>query len=844
MSIQILVDTVQPRISQQSVSTLGTGYDLDLALTSSDLYVDPVTYTLMCRPGLFYDAWTSSNSGIYAKYPLSSFTTSGGTFASFKRDTDNAEFYYLPDNSGSYCDGVLTSSLSLNQPIVCEWYQESTGPSTDQSVWFGWSADPNSPSVDDIAVRFYFSGDAEVYKCFSAGTFSLVGTYTMSGTQKDRFNRNAATQGKSDSGKYMGVAMIPCRGRELLVISSEGTGFTHVFDDITEGTASPTITPATPCFFWVPGPRSCMVRMALCQFSSGGWAYYVASKWRYDPGATPVGGFQYWLDADGITPAMGPVSGSTFFAVVDAITPANPYLNNANGVRIAVQLTAGTQFVYGARAYTLPQYANTIGGGTGGAGVDITDFVTELSLTSADGNSGLHGHIAIRDPLAVAAAGAPKIWIQGNRPLQIIDDGTVVFDGVLVLPEIREGVVFDPTSETGGTTYGQELSSNPIEVVQSEIRDPWYAAERYRQKEPVPVDGLQLGAPVSSTESAKSAVQLTLREFWSDGSGAVPSIRGGITISDFGGFVLEKAGNVTTGEYNVQNRPTETGAEELTKLHQNFVGNAFVGYDPVYGFRFMAQGDMPSEPTWTFYDSEFSATAAGVPLDGQSPQIIARTLVVRLVILEANDIYVVGWDYRFRRPIIAHKADTDSQDPTLAPADRPNNWTGDVLAYSWETQHITTQTVANDACSLLYDRLTNVRALIEFEADFVPVVQRGQVVKLSFLPGQLPTALSNLGLPGIGEDYVLARIKSYDVHYEQGAGSDPNSDQSLPRWAPCRYVAQVLDNVMDASNTHTSVASAKAMAEQIKASFAHRRPQESDFMQGILGRPILLQAEV
>lgn len=829
MSIQILIDTAQSRVKTQSVSTLVAGEDWDQALSASDLYFDPATHTLMCRPGFEYPAWMTSNAGIYAKLPLSAFTTyvSGGsppTLLTHTPNTDGAEFYYLPNNSAGV-GGTSTTSFGVNQPMVCEAYAESTTAGSDASIWYGYT--PNPGSGLGVFFRLYFDGRAEVWK-----NSTLVGSYTASGQQKARFNRNVPKKGASTAtGAYMGFVIIPCRGREVLVLSSAGTAFTHVFDDILEGTVSPTITPAGPFWWWCPAGVTANVRVAVCQFGPGGNAYSTASKFRFDPGAAPAGGFQSHIEFDANGGTVAPTSAGI---AVDGITPTSAYSTNANGVRIGVAIAPGgggatSPFVYSARAYTLPQYALTPG-----PGVDISAYVMALSLGASDGNGGTRGRITIKDPIKLAGFGVPKLTIQQNRPIRIFDDGVLVFDGVLVAPKTNEGVIFSATTP-GGTSYGQAEGSNPIEHVEFELRDVfWSAAERYRQKEPVPLDGLVLGGAYTGSEAAITAIQMTVREFINPAT-----IQGGYHVSGFGGFVLDHSGDVTTSAFNVINKPTETGSEEVQKLQQNFVANAFVGNDPVNGFRLLAQGDMPTAISATLYDGLESYVAAGGDLDTLTAQMLFRTLDVDSIPAESNDVYVVGWDYRFERPIIAHKDDAAAQDPTVAVALRPNNWSGDVLSYSFETPHITTQATANAACGLLFDRLTNIRAVCEIETDMNSAMQRGQVVKLVFQA--LPQVFIDLDIPGVllAENAVLARVKTWDAHVVQGATSG-----SIERWAPAKYVLQVLDEVADAGNTHTGSLSLAAMKEELHSFAAHRRPQEHDWFQEIIKRPVLLQGEV
>ena len=295
---------------------------------------------------------------------------------------------------------------------------------TDPLGNVGWSSTGDATS--GVCLKFYADLSADVYK---NGTF--LAHYAMSG-QSAEYGQTDGQIPSQMPGQFIRLILIPCRQRELLVISSNGGGFSHIFTDISEGTTSPVITPAAPFWFFAEPGVDTTFRCALCQYVSSGNAVGKQSFWRIDPGASPAGGFQTWVDED--------LEGcSVSCAVADGVNPFAAYANNTNGVRLNLTLTGTgtpslTPFIYGARGYTNPQVANTVG-----PPLDVTSFALELSLHSADSISGVRSSLLLRDPKAIAAAGIaldatnkPGALIEclSERAWQIFDDdGNQIFGG-------------------------------------------------------------------------------------------------------------------------------------------------------------------------------------------------------------------------------------------------------------------------------------------------------------------------------------------------------------------------------------------------------------------------------
>ena len=275
----------------------------------------------------------------------------------------------------------------------------------------------------------------------------------------------------------------------------------------------------------------------------------------------------------------------------------------------------------------------------------------------------------------------------------------------------------------------------------------------------MPLDGLVMGGAYTGSEASITAIQATVREFIDP-----TTLPGGYHVSTFGGFTLDHSGDVTTSQFNVINKPTETGAEEVSKLQQNFAANAFVGYDPINGFNFIAQDEMPTAPVYTLYDGNKAYAEAGKDLNALTAQMKRSVRSIGDVIPVPNPTTFTLWPgtIDLSGPIISHKADTlGSRSNALRRAARPNNWSGDVLSYSFEDapHHHSGHGELSLATLLFADRLTSIRALIEIETDMNPVMQRGQVVELVSFQ-QLPQVFADLGLSGIDGNTVLARVKT------------------------------------------------------------------------------------
>ena len=103
-----------------------------------------------------------------------------------------------------------------------------------------------------------------------------------------------------------------------------------------------------------------------------------------------------------------------------------------------------------------------------------------------------------------------------------------------------KAIRFQTSAETspGSPTYGDQTSTNLNESVSLEIVDGWLLAENFIFKEPIPLDGLTLGAAYTLVSDT---IGLT-----NSAGGRSPNIS-----SSLASYVLQHAGNPTSSDFNV-----------------------------------------------------------------------------------------------------------------------------------------------------------------------------------------------------------------------------------------------------------------------------------------------------
>ena len=692
--LTVTVDYAQPRVltDRLSVSVQGSyegarrarvsGWDMAAA---DKTYVDPITYTAMLLPAPCDAAWASSGSGIYARPRLTNWTLSSASNWDEACIAHTLDFW-LRGYGLSNDTGVTTSAVVKNRPLWVSAYVYAPGDSNTPFLSVGWN--DTASAATGVSVQFYVSGVALVSK-----DGVLIDKVKLSGPQGTASLANG----------FFWAMLIPFRKRELLIVTSEGGGGTVVFDDIDESSTDPTITAAGKVWFQAFA-ESALLQIAPLKFQSSG---YVCGRESFFPSAPPAGATAgtpgiWWHEA---------YDGSTQTATVSMVETADPTTAFApDGVKssclVRFDLTGNgdsTPFVYGGIAGYSPTSANT-----SSSAVDVTSRVRRAHLSVPESASGVELNVEMADVSAIEAAGVARLFETSNRPVGLMQGAQWILDGYS-----------EPISVAG--------AANPeVQPVSLKVRDAWKALEAYRFSDIVPLDGTDWKADVE----------------WIVGL-AVPGV---IFDVDDPTFTIPSTGGQTAGEWASCIEIGDSAATAVANLFSDYAPNWLYQFvETVTGLTFMARSPAnlsvtPSVVLYSTWAEAYQSLIAGGATEADAYDwayaSVINAIEERRLEPEANDIRVTGVDPRTNLPIQVHYADAASQDPTTAPASRPDNWLGCRRLYGYVSSALTSVAACERACNMLVARLTQTREMAEVSTNVMLVrpdgapVWRGDCVTL------------------------------------------------------------------------------------------------------------------
>ena len=713
----IEVDCPEPRPQKGRLIVAADGTTWDLS-KSSNVWLEPSTLTLMLAPLPVTSAWRTTYAGNYARYQKTDYTLT--TPASWKQMQIKASGDYYLQSLNVTERATLTTAWSANQPAYISLYVPGLKDSDDTVILkAGWGVG----SAGSVEVWFAANGSAQVYK-----SGSLVGTY-------QRNDSNIAPQANavylsSVASDFITIMMIPCRRRELVVSTSTGLSFSHVFSDLSALTAN-TIVPAA-AFSWLVPQGQASVQLAKLQFATSGYAVSPVKKLRYAPptGATFSNTYAY--------DAIGPGSASASYSVVkDDLTAYTP-----NGVitdvRAKVTLSSSTgSATFG--FYEIDLVYDPEIGSTADDPVDITCDVERLSISVDDNGRATCSLTTRRKPITDAGVDQPQIT--SDRPIRIaLSDGAVsptyidVFRGTLTPPEItyEEG---DTTKDWSIFVYSGQDRSRDFDLA--------YIVESY------PYDGLF---------AINAIIDLML-------------IAGYDANTYYGGdnplLELPYNPNISKGQYALAPDFFDTVGGYLDKLKNDYYANWITGWMPTTSGYLYVWQDTPNAsttPVMTLYQSIAAATTAGVT-EVLRPKRVVRRMSSHYETPEATQVQVVGQDPATGLFITKSLVDTAAETASTAPASRPYNWRGRPVPYQLRDPALTTQDAVDQACDILYDRLTTGRILIEWESDFLVLSSNNRPLWL----GDVVRIMEPDGTTTKG-DYRIIGIPTIDFVTEQTSG--------------------------------------------------------------------------
>ena len=624
--LKIEVDCPEPRPQKGRLVVAADGTTWDLS-KSSNVWLEPSTLTLMLAPLPVTAAWRTTYAGNYARFQKSDYTLT--TAASWKQMQIKASGDYYLQSLNVTERATLTTAWSANQPAYISLYVPGLKDSDDTVILkAGWGVGASG----SVEVWFAANGSAQVYK---SGV--LVGTY-------QRNDSNIAPQANavyltSVASDFITIMMIPCRRRELVVSTSTGLAFSHVFADLSPATAN-TITPAA-AFSWLIPQGQASVQLAKLQFATSGYGVSPVKKLRYAPptGATFYDTYAY--------DAIGPGSASATYSVVkDDLTAYTPN-GTIKDVRAKVTLASSTgSATFG--FYEIDMVYDPEVGSTADDPVDITCDVERLSISVDDNGRATCSLTTRRKPITDAGVDQPQIT--SDRPIRIaLTDGATptpaeidVFRGTLTPPEItyEEG---DTTRDWSIFVYSGQDRSRDFDLA--------YIVESY------PYDGLV---------AVNAILDLMLIAGY-DGS------------TYFGGdsplLDLPYSPNISKGQYALAPDFFDTVGGYLDKLKNDYYANWLTGWMPTTsGYLYIWQ-DTPNAsttPVMTLYQSIATATTAGIT-EVLRPKRVVRRMSSHYETPEATQVQVVGQDPATGLFITKSLVDTAAETASTAPASRPYN---------------------------------------------------------------------------------------------------------------------------------------------------------------------------
>lgn len=682
--LRFYVDTQEIRNQYDRQVMLETGPSWDMYGSGTTSFLDMVTQTGMLVPNTLRPEWMVSGSAPYSRLGTADYNgLTAGAWANHSVKFDGDHYCYRV--SGTALEQATTkTSWPINQPMFVSWYSFNAGNDARVEIECGWGTAATDPKL-----RVWSNGNVEVWK---GGLQVGDGNLYDNAYYRKVAGPNTPSAGvsKSLAGQFVDLHLIPCRRRELLVLSNQGGGFNWVFSDMSADSVG-TITPTGPFWWYVPG-TAVSVQCAPIRFPASGTIYGPARTLRYAPGTADTPAFRCWWDA----PGSGSVS-ATASMVQGTSTAAFVPDGTAKSCRVAITLAGDgtvTPYLYAAEAVWPSGTVSTYNAST-----EITPWVCgepAPELEVGEGPDGTWLTCTIKSPITGAGGTAPNIQYLANRP------GRVTYGSVTLVAGRWQVIDWE------------EAHTDAARRLHMRLSDGWLATERYTIIEPRPEDGWTLDQ--------------AYREY-----AALPGFAGpGGSVSGTANWSVEastlKLGSVPSpsqDEWGSIPDIGETAGGRMKRIWEDFDRLSFVGWRPGTAsqwpqfYRMQTLGTVSSGTIWTQV-GYMGGSAGTVPVAaGGTTSLVCRRYTERPIEPEANDIRVTGYDPRTGTVLQAHLFDLAAQDPTTAPASRPSNWRGEITPYGFMDPSITSMELAVAAGTILYERLSQVRWEAEWESSFL-----------------------------------------------------------------------------------------------------------------------------
>lgn len=733
------IDGTQWRQAKDRIGFSASGSGFNTGQFFSNTWIDPLTNTLMLRPACITATWYTSNAGSYAKLGLADYGLSAPWTETDITGVGGSKYLTAP-TSAKGTAVTTTATYPKNTGFYVGFFGYSEG-SQYVLAEFGWA---NTGSVtSDVAVRLYSDGLVEVWK---------------DGYKRVEGNVTGAKGNASIQNSLIELLLIPCRRKELLVISTAGNGVRAIFEDIADDDPDPIITPATN--FWVRMNGTFKFQSAPLRYATSGYACSVV----YDLAEAPDTGavMETFTNPSWATPSTVRTYGDISYrtgntdAVVGSLVEedgSTAFVPNGVKKKVRVKMTLSgnglsSPVVYGAFGGWKSLSANT-------DPIDIANLSPAWQRMKFDvpetGGATLTWDLYNPDQCNIIG-----LYSHANKPTRTYLGNTIFHDGITEPVQYIEGTNADNDRVT--ITANSHIST---------------LLKSYMFRERFVFDGMLISH--ASQDCVIRRLIHLVGGSDSDLSLETSTVRAG------------ESAPAVCNDFNEIADIGENAWDYLSRVMQDYLGGWWYGEYPVVDtgsstIQFTVKSPATingASSKYTWYGTYAEAITAGISQD-EAWRHVYRQHRWNYINPEANEIVVTGYDPRLDLPVQTIKRDSASIDPTLAPSSRPNNWIGGTSRLGLINKALSNQDQADATAQVLFDRCSPSRTINEIEVE-LPVVDD--------VDG-MPIWVSDKVTLGILGDFIVSSISGEVV-------KDPNgSDQWM--WRPCTYV---LSNVMGYSNS-------------------------------------------
>jgi hypothetical protein len=662
-----------------------------------DTWITPDTHVLMLRPMCLYPDWSTSNAGNYARLALTDFGLTAGTGGWYSFSNGSPTAQTRMKNASMAGPVFSTTTWGKNRGFFVSFFNYNTG-NDDQQISFecGW-ANSGAPTLG-VQCRFWAGGKVEIWK-----DNAIVGEYQLGG---------------NTANGYVDLLLMPMRRRELYILNIRTMeSITHVFTDIDEDEADPTITGATSFFFEVPSPMQVNVEVAPVKFATTGYAtsLEIALMAAPETGAafetwinpsipsTAVTNARVYADSAHAGATSIPITGIAWVKLDGTAFTADGVLRDG---RIKVTLNgdgAYSPFVYGVHM----GYAAVVELTDDSEEFELLPYILDATLDVPDDPAGVTFRCTVKDPEGIEAL-VPGFLASENWPVRILIGDVVVIDGITMPLRFTDG-------EHGEVMRGQLEIRDRIALMgqlmfrERMIFDGWWISQDDTLNGPSIARFLYKAIAIADAEMELEDVSYRV--------GDVPS------------FVA--------GEWNYIAPVGSTPLSEMQRLTNEFFSTAFWGMRPtatVPEAVFLDPDNFSGTPDLTIYRTHEDAVTAG-KTEEEADDFVYWTFEQEPLPIEANEVRMTGMNPRTGQIIQSYIEDTASKDPTTVPSARPDNWLGAPRVFGVVNPRFTRQEDTDRAAAYVFPQVSERHWVAEwtssmlFKAAGVPI-WRGDLIDL------------------------------------------------------------------------------------------------------------------